>query len=112
MVPDVKTWVIPDQVKDINPFKAWLPPPGDTFVKYPYLIAQSERECWKCHKTNPLIGLGVKVYITSAFDHIWTLYDYPAFFVDIKTIDIAVASILSEKGKLITLMSFPFLYIN
>lgn len=96
-VPDVKTRVIPDHINDINPFKAWLPSDRGTFVKYPFLIAKSERECWKCHKTTPLIALGAKNYTTLAFDPIWTTYDYPAFFVDIKSLDIAITSVLNER---------------
>jgi hypothetical protein len=101
-VPDVGTWVIPDNIIDINPFNAWLPRNGGTFIKYPYLIAKSKRDCWKCHKETPLIGLGAKNYITSAFgspfsDPVWKLYDYPAFFVDIKLVDDVIASIMHEQ---------------
>lgn len=104
--PDVKTWTIPDHIEDINPFKPWLPQDrGGSFAKYPYLIAKSNRTCWKCHNETPLIGLGAKKYTTSAFDSTltnieWKTYDYPAFFVDIRYIDHELSAILNAE--------FPF----
>jgi len=101
-VPDVGTWVIPDHIVDINPFNAWLPRNGGTFVKYPYLIAKSQRECWKCHKDTPLIGLGARNYITSVFGSpfsapIWEMRNYPVFFVNIKLVDDVIAAIMHDQ---------------
>ncbi|SFE79719.1 hypothetical protein SAMN05518672_110122 [Chitinophaga sp. CF118] len=101
-VPDVSTWVIPDHIVDINPFNAWLPRNGGTFVKYPYLIAKNKRDCWKCHKETPLIGLGARNYITSVFgspfsEPVWEIRNYPVFFVDIKLVDDVIASIMHEQ---------------
>ncbi len=103
-MPDARTWIIPDHVADIDPFKAWLPANGGSIVKYPHLIIKSSRSCWKCHEETPLIALGARKYFTTAFsspENIeWEKREYPAFFVDIRYIDPEVTGILKE--------SYPF----
>lgn len=100
-IPDVKTWVIPDAIADINPFKAWLPKEGGSIVKYPYIIAKSSRNCWKCRKETPLIAFGSKNYFTTAFnsprDVLWGKYDLPVFFRDIKSVDNDLVLLLERK---------------
>ena len=66
-VPDVKTWVIRDHIENVNSFKSWLPQNGGSIVKSPYLIAKSNRLCWKCHKGTPLIGLCAKNILYNCF---------------------------------------------
>jgi Domain of unknown function (DUF5710) len=106
-VPDVKTWVIPDHIQNVNSFKAWLPQNGGSFVRFPYLIARSRRECWKWHKETPLIALGAKIFFTTAFgpqipptEIKWEKHEYPSFFVNIEFIDDELSTIL--RGQ------FPF----
>jgi hypothetical protein len=77
---------------------------GGSIVKSPYLIAKSNRLCWKCRKETPLIGLGAKTFFTTAFgpqippaDMVWEKYFYPAFFVDIEFIDIEVSKQLKAQ---------------
>lgn len=105
-IPDVKIWVIPDSIGNINPFKPWLPLPslGGCIIKYPYFVAKDNRKCWKCHKETPLIAFGSKNYFTTAFnspkDALWEKYNHPAFFRDINSIDSDLINILKKK--------FPF----
>jgi hypothetical protein len=98
-VPDAKTWVIPDNIENIDLFDTWLP--GDGFiVKYPYLIAKSSRKCWKCQKETPLIALAAKTYFTNIFaseiNLKWQKIEYPAFFIGIRFIDPALSPLLKE----------------
>jgi len=107
-IAEEKTWVIPKYIEEINSFKPWLPPGGGTFVKFPYLVVKSKRTCWKCHKDTPLIGLGAKEYITSAFnspkDVVWEKYPEPVLFVDITFIDSELVPVLKTQ--------FPFFQLT
>ena len=102
-VPDVKTWVIPDNIENIDLFKTWLPNDG-FIVKYPYLVARDSRECRKCHKETPLIALGAKTFFTTCFESKtnlkWQKIDYPAFFIGVRIMDNDLSKILKEQ--------FPF----
>ena len=33
LLPDGKTWIIPDEIQDINPFMKWLPSKESRFVR-------------------------------------------------------------------------------
>lgn len=96
---EAKTWVIPDNIENIDPFDRWLP--GDGFiVKYPYLICKSSRKCWKCQKETPLIALAARTYytchLTSEINLKWQKIKYPAFFIGIRYMDIILLPLLKE----------------
>ena len=98
-IPDVKTWVIPDNIENINPFKACLPLQGGSIIKYPYLVAKSDRICYQCKKETPLIAFGSKNYFTTAFNFpeiIWGKYDVPVFFRDIRSVDNDLVPVLEK----------------
>jgi len=63
-VPHDRSWTIPDHIKDINPFKAWIPVQRGCIVRKPYLLCISRTNCWKCKKEIPMIALGAKNYFT------------------------------------------------
>ncbi|HKG05344.1 MAG TPA: DUF5710 domain-containing protein [Pedobacter sp.] len=65
--PDLKSWVIPDHVSNIDPFERWIPYLSGCIVRKPYLLATAEIKCWKCHKKIPVIALGAKRYFTDVY---------------------------------------------
>ncbi|HMI04872.1 MAG TPA: DUF5710 domain-containing protein [Pedobacter sp.] len=67
-IPEQKSWVIPDHVKDINPFKKWIPFQEGCIVRKPYLVASAEISCWKCRRKIPVIALGAKHYFFLEYD--------------------------------------------
>jgi hypothetical protein len=81
---------------------AWLPEEGGSIVRYPYLLAKSERQCWKCRKDTPLIGLCAKNYFTTAFNGPinikWEKRELPVFFVDIWSIDNDLTPVFVERA--------------
>lgn len=107
-IADEKTWAIPNHIEEINGFKPWLPPEGGSIVKFPHLVAKSERTCWKCRKDTSLIALGAKNYFTTCFhgpqNIVWEKYPYPVFFTDISLIHRELVSVLEER--------FPFFQLT
>lgn len=97
---DAKTWVIPDNIENIDPFDRWLPEDG-FIIKYPYLICKSSRKCWKCQKETPLIALAARTYYTchlaSEINLKWQKIKYPAFFIGIRYMDPILSPLLKEK---------------
>lgn len=65
--PELKTWVIPDQIHNIDPFERWIPYTDGCIVTKPYLIATAQIKCWKCHRNTPVIALGAKRYYTDIY---------------------------------------------
>jgi hypothetical protein len=45
LLPDGKTWVIPDEIEDINPFMQWLPHEEGYIVQKPYFSVRSKCLC-------------------------------------------------------------------
>lgn len=99
-IPDEKIWVIPDAVKDINPFKKWLPEDEGHIVQRPYFVARTERACLKCGKETPLIALGAKHYQALFYETeekaTWTKIEYPILFCDIGFLEEEVIRSLQE----------------
>jgi hypothetical protein len=62
LLPDGKTWIIPDDIKDINPFMKWLPQKEGHIVQKPYFSVRGECICWKCKRKTPVVALGAKSY--------------------------------------------------
>ena len=74
---DGKTWVIPNSIMDINPFKDWLPEEEGHIVQRPYFVVRTKGACRKCGKETPLIALGAKTYQSRSpilFYNRYTLY--------------------------------------
>lgn len=103
-IPEIKTWVIPDYIKDINSFKLWLPQNVSTIVKSPLLLARSSRTCWKCRKETPLIALASRSFFTTVFnsplEKKWEYFEFPVVFVHILNLGRNIVSILEDR--------FPF----
>ena len=57
-----KTWVIPDEIQDINPFAKWLPEVEGHIVQKPYFSVRAKCVCWKCKRETPVVALGAKSY--------------------------------------------------
>jgi hypothetical protein len=110
-VSDVKTWIIPDTIDDINPFLRWLPEKEGFIVKRPYLIAKSHRNCWKCRLETPLIALGAKSFYALAYETednpIWTKWEYPILFSEIDFLDEEIIEALQN-----TYPFFQYTYSN
>src|SRR6186713_3316810 len=80
-LPEEKIWVIPDDVRDINPYMEWLPGKECLIVQRPYFVTRAKMNCYKCGRETPIITLGVKfgqelVYETN--DRcVWRRWDCP-----------------------------------
>jgi hypothetical protein len=88
---DANTWVIPDTIGNINPFKKWLPKEEGFIVQRPYFVARSKMPCFRCGKEIPVIALGAKnlkelVYKTEN-KQVWESWDLPILFCDIDFLD-------------------------
>lgn len=54
---DIRMWVIPDHIEDINRFAKWIPASRlDCIVRKPYLLAKATRICWKCGQKTPVMA--------------------------------------------------------
>jgi len=54
---EIKKWVIPDHLPDINRFAKWIPAGRlDCIVRKPYLLAFAKRICWKCGQNIPVVA--------------------------------------------------------
>src|SRR5580700_11271562 len=62
LLPDGKTWIIPDEIQDINPFMKWLPHEEGHIVQKPYFSVRATCLCWKCKRETPVVALGAKSY--------------------------------------------------
>jgi hypothetical protein len=62
LLPDGKTWVIPDEIHNINPFMEWLPLEEGHIVQKPYFSVRAKCLCWKCKRETPVVALGAKSY--------------------------------------------------
>lgn len=50
LAEDGMTWIIPDEITDINPFMSWLPDDECHIVQRPYFAVRAKCNCWKCGK--------------------------------------------------------------
>ena len=60
LLPDGNTWIIPDEILDINPFMTWLPSREGHIVQKPYFSLRAKCLCWKCKCETPVVALGAK----------------------------------------------------
>lgn len=63
--PDFKVWVIPDPIKNIDPFTRWFPAKPNLIVCSPYNLLLAERLCWKCKAATPIVALGAERFFSS-----------------------------------------------
>ena len=91
-----KTWVIPDHIQDVEPFKTWIPFQKGCIVRKPYLLCLSETNCWKCGKLTPLIALGAINYFSIEYAKVndaeneerqWVKVEQPTLFSSISALD-------------------------
>ena len=99
LLPDGKTWVIPDEMKHINRFKAWLPNEEGFIVQRPYFVLRATRVCHKCKKDTRVIQLGAKVGQRAAFEKgdmvTWRRWEgFPITFTDVTYLDDETAAYL------------------
>ncbi|RZK43399.1 MAG: hypothetical protein EOO90_03830 [Pedobacter sp.] len=98
-----KAWVIPDSIKDINPFALWLPQEDGLIVKWPYIVVKAKRKCYRCEKLTTVIALGVKNYY--AFDYhpstqtiTWALCeDDSVLFLEVDLLDVDFSRHLNSR---------------
>ena len=94
-IPEEKTWIIPDTITNINPFRKWLPGEEGFIVQWPYFLARAKRPCFKCGKETPVIRLGARaaqelVYETGD-ESVWRRWDdYALLFSEIDNIDLHI----------------------
>ena len=62
LLPDGKTWVIPDEIRDINAFGSWLSKREGFIVQRPYFVVRGKCSCWKCGWETPALALGARCY--------------------------------------------------
>jgi hypothetical protein len=62
LLPDGKTWVIPKETGNINPFMKWLPKREGHIVQSPYFSLRAKCLCWNCKRETPVVALGAKSY--------------------------------------------------
>jgi hypothetical protein len=83
-LPERKTWVVPDHIRDIDPFKTWIDYREGCIARKPYLLCLSKTKCWKCGKETPMIALGAKNYY--AFEEqSWLKSKEPTLFSSVLT---------------------------
>lgn len=85
-IAERKTWVIPDQIQDINPFSPWIQAGEGCIVRKPYLICLSKTNCWKCAKETPLIALAAKNYFFYE-EMSWVKSKQPTLFSSVLILD-------------------------
>lgn len=99
-IPEEKTWVIPDPVKDINSFKEWLPSQEGWIVQRPYFVVRAKRLCHKCGQETPIIGLGAKnaqyLFFEREDRSVWQYSEGPIIFSDTDYLDAEVVASLQE----------------
>jgi hypothetical protein len=99
-LPDGKTWVIPDGVKDLNPFKRWLPDGEGFYVQQPYALARSRLACYRCKKITPVIALCGRVAQQAFYSNDgcvkWEKAGMPVFFRDVTYLAEEVDKYLQE----------------
>jgi hypothetical protein len=101
LLPDGKTWVIPDGVKHINRWKMWLPNEEGFIVQRPYFVLRAKRSCHKCGKETNVVQLGGKNGQQAIFKNgdtvTWRRWEgYPICFTDVTYLDDEVAASLQS----------------
>jgi hypothetical protein len=98
--PDEKIWFIPDKIRNINPFKRWLPGGEGFYVQKPYSLARSRIHCYNCNKITPIIalrgGIVQEAEATTTDNVIWRKLELLVFFSEITYLDPSVDSYLQE----------------
>jgi hypothetical protein len=100
LLPDGKTWVIPDEITDINGFAPWLPYEEGFIVQRPYFVVRGKYPCWKCKQEIAAVKLGAKFYQESYFEDAdipqWKRAEGPILFIDIKYMDETISRSMRE----------------
>ena len=99
--PDGKTWVIPDEIRDINAFASWLPQREGFIVQRPHFVVRGKCSCWKCGQETPAVALGAKCYQQLWFPTADTLQwerteGEPILFTEIDYLDETISRSLQE----------------
>lgn len=96
LLEDGKTWVIPDEITDINPFMEWLPDEEGYIVQRPYFAVRAKCHCWKCGNETTVVGLGAKNWQSLVYETAdkprWVKEDYPLLFTEIDQMDEEIAN--------------------
>jgi len=101
LLPDGKTWVIPEEVKHINRFKIWLPNEEGFIVQRPYFVLRAKGPCYKCKRETPVVQLGGKRGQQASFRNgdtvTWRQWENcPLCFTDITYMDDQIAASLQS----------------
>lgn len=98
-LPERKTWVVPDHIHEIAPFKTWIPIQQGCIVRKPHLLCLSKTNCWKCGRETPMIALGAKNYFSYEYadvndpenkEQLWLKAEEPTLFSSVLTIDLPI----------------------
>lgn len=79
-----KIWFVPDGI-DLSPFAKWLPSndANPNIRSQSFYIAESKRECWKCHQITRVFGFILPSGFEALWvgdkpeDDVWDVYDEP-----------------------------------
>lgn len=100
LLPDGKTWVIPNEIRDINAFADWLPNEEGFIVQRPYFVLRGKYPCWKCKQETDAVKLGAKFYQASYFEDAdipqWEWRDEPILFHEIGYMDETISRSMGE----------------
>jgi hypothetical protein len=111
-LPDVQSWVIPDGVRDINPFRDWLPDEEGFIVQRPFFVVRTKRLCVECGKETPLVAPGIKSGYELAFDEkdrpVWRRWDLPMLFTEVVYMDPTILQSMQENYPFFQWSCSPF----
>ena len=100
LLPDGKTWVIPDEISDINRFKLWLPQEEGFIVQRPYFVLRAKCRCKKCKQETPVVALGAKNYQELVFETsdepVWRKAEGPVLFTEVEYLDATISRSMQE----------------
>jgi hypothetical protein len=100
LLPDGKTWIIPDEITDINAFAEWLPKEEGFFVQRPYFVLRGKYPCWKCKREIEAVKLGAKFCQASYFEHAdlprWEKWKGPMWFSEIEYMDETISRSMGD----------------
>lgn len=100
LLPDFKTWVIPDELQDINGLAPWLPCEEGFIVQRPYFVLRAKCSCWKCGQETPVVALGARrfqhlTYETSDMP-VWRREEKPVLFTEVGYLDETISRSMQE----------------
>lgn len=108
LLRDGKTWVIPDEITNIDRFAPWLPQEEGFIVQRPYFVVRAKYRCWKCGQEIQAVRLGAKFYHESYFEDAdipqWMRGEGLISFTEVEYLDDAISRSMQENYPFFKLM--------